>query len=70
MIINPRDKRKRRISGTRVLKFKFALKDFGKTEVYVKGFISVRHKRALEYILAEKVCKLLSLFATPRALSK
>jgi len=65
-------RKKRRISGTRILKFKFALhvKDFGKTEVDVKGFISGGHKRAWEYILAENVCKLLSLLATPRALSK
>ena len=41
-----------------------------KAEVDVKGCISVRHKRAWEYILAENVCKLLSLFATSRALSK
>ena len=39
-------------------KHKLALKDFEKTKVDVKGFISVRHKRALEYILAENVCKL------------
>ena len=60
-------RKEKRISGTRILKLKFALKDFGETEVDVKGFISVRPKRAWEYILAENVCKLLSLFATPRA---